>query len=148
MDATVLAALAAAAGSAVGALATIATTWIAQGRETVRVNMNWKLQERETLYKHFITEASRLVVEAPASSLERPEQLVALYGLLSQVRLVSSDEVLNEADECCRHILDLYRQPNLTAEQILDVFAVDRVDPLKVFSECCRKELLAISAGA
>ncbi len=139
MDATVVAALAAAVGSLVGAAATIATTWITQRRATIRENTQWKLRERQSLYKEFIAEASRLAVEAAAHSLERPEQLTALYGILSQIRLISGDEVLNEAEKCCRQIVDLYRQPNLTPEQIRDAFESSGLDPLKGFSASCRK---------
>ncbi len=147
MDSSVVAALAAGLGSVVGAAASIATTWITQHRAAIRENTKWKLRQRETLYKEFIAQASRLAVEAAANSLERPEQLTALYGLLSQIRLISGEEVLSEAEKCCRQIVDLYRQPNLTPEQIRDAFEANRLDPLKDFSACCRKELLAMSSA-
>jgi hypothetical protein len=79
--------------------------------------------------------------------LERPEPLVALYGILSQIRLISGEEVLREAENCCRRIVDLYFQPNLTAEQIRDAFDANELDPLKDFSVSCRRELLAMSSG-
>ena len=147
MDATVVAGLAATVGSVVGAAASIATTWITQRRATIRENTQWKLRERQSLYKEFIAEASRLAVEAAGHSLERPEQLTALYGILSQIRLISGDEVLNEAEKCCRQIVDLYRQPNLTPEQIPEAFESSGLDPLKGFSASCRKELLAMSSA-
>ncbi len=78
MDATVVTAMAAALGSLVGASASIATTWITQRTQTTRANAEWQLREREALYKEFITEASRLAVDALGHSLERPDQLVAL----------------------------------------------------------------------
>ena len=141
-----IAALAAALGSLIGASASIATTWITQRRESIRTNTQWQLRERESLYKDFITEASRLAIEASASSLERPEQLVGLYGILSRIRLISSEEILSEAEDCCRRIVELYRQPNLTADQIRAAFETEDLDPLKAFSASCRKELLAMSS--
>lgn len=107
--------------------------------------MQWKLHERENLYKEFIVQASRLAVDAASSSQERPEQLVALYGILSQIRLLSEDEVLSEAEKCCRRIADLYRQPNLTADQIRNAYEAHELDPLKDFSACCRRELMAMT---
>src|SRR5690349_10646044 len=112
MEPAVVAALAAALGSLIGASASVATTWITQRRESIRTNTQWQLRERESLYKDFITEASRLAIEASASALERPEQLVALYGILSRIRLISSDEILSQGEDCCRRIIELYRQPN------------------------------------
>ena len=63
MTSTVVTAMAAALGSLVGAAASIATTWITQRTQTIRAHSEWKLRERESLYKEFITEASRLAVE-------------------------------------------------------------------------------------
>jgi hypothetical protein len=147
VDATIVAALAATMGSIVGAATSLATTWIPQRRETIRVNTKWQLRERESLYKEFIAETSPLAVEASANSLDPPEQLVALYGTLSQIRLISGDEVLGEAETCCRRIVNLYRQPNLTANQIREAFEANELDPLKDFSAICRKELLEMSSA-
>lgn len=144
MDETITA-VAAALGSAVGAAGTIVTSLLIQRRATTHEDTLLKLRERENLYREFVAQASRLAVEAASSSLERPEQLTALYGILSQIRLVSEEEVLTEAEKCCRQIVNLYRQPNLTAEQLRDAYEANQLDPLKEFSACCRKELLAMS---
>jgi hypothetical protein len=146
MDATVVTAMPAALGSLVGASASIATTWITQRTQTMRANTEWKLREREALYKEFVAEASRLAVDALGHSLERPDQLVALYGILSRIRLMSGGEVLGKAEECCRRIVELYRRPNTTSDQIHAAFEANELDPLKEFSSACRTELLAMSS--
>ena len=146
MNSTVVTAMAAALGSLVGAAASIATTWITQRTQTIRAHSEWKLRERESLYKEFITEASRLAVDALAHCLERPDQLIALYGILSRIRLMSGEEVVREGEACCRRIMELYGRPNLTTDQIRAVAEghdLDGMDPLKEFSTACRKELLA-----
>jgi hypothetical protein len=146
MNSTVLTAMAAALGSLVGATASIATTWITQRTQTIRAHSEWKLRERESLYKEFITEASRLAVDALAHSLEQPDQLMALYGILSRIRLMSGEEVVCQGEACCRRIMELYGRPNLTTDQIRVVAEghdLDGMDPLKEFSTACRKELLA-----
>src|SRR5271165_4190854 len=135
MDSTVMTATAAALGSLVGAAASIATTWISQRTQTRREFAAGTLREREALYGEFITEASRLVVDALIHSLERPETFVNLYGILNRIRLVSGEKVLAEAEACCRRIVDLYAKPNMTAEQIRAAFEVDRLDPLKAFRD-------------
>ena len=102
--------------------------------------------QRESLYNEFITEASRLAVDALAHSLEQPDQLMALYGILSRIRLMSGEEVVREGEACCRRIMELYGRPNLTTDQIRAVAEghdLDGMDPLKEFSTACRKELLA-----
>ena len=128
-----------------GAAASIATTWITQRTQTIRAHSEWKLRERESLYKEFITEASRLAVDALAHCLERPDQLMALYGILSCIRLMSGQEVVREGEACCRRIMELYGRPNLTTDQIRAVAEghdLDGMDPLKEFSTACRKDLL------
>jgi hypothetical protein len=146
MDSTVVTALAAALGSLVGATASIGTTWLSQRRQSIRASAEWKLRERESLYKEFIMEASRLFGDAMVKSLERPDQLVGLYGILSRIRLISGDEVLSKAVGCCHRIVELYRRPNMTAEQIRAAFEANDFDPLKEFSAACRMELLAMSS--
>ena len=94
MNSTVLTAMAAALGSLLGAAASIATTWITQRTQTIRAHSEWKLRERESLYKEFIREASRLAVDALVHSLEQPDQLMVLYGILSCIRLMSGEEVV------------------------------------------------------
>ena len=146
VDSSVVTAAAAALGSLVGASASIATTWITQRTQSLRANMEWKLREREALYKEFITEASRLAIDATTHSMERPDQVMTLYGILSCIRLVSGEEVVRQGEACCRRIIELYGQPNLTTDELRAAVAakeVGELDPLKEFSDACRDELLA-----
>src|SRR5205085_609562 len=116
MDSTVVTALAAALGSLAGATVSVGTTWLTQRRQSIRATAEWKLRERESLYKEFLMEASRLFGDAMVNSLDRPDQLVAMYGILNRIRLISGDDVLSKAVEICHRIVGLYRRPNLTAE--------------------------------
>jgi hypothetical protein len=142
MDTATVAATAAVLGSLAGASASVVTTWIAQRMQITRANLEWQLRERESLYSEFLSEASRLAVDATLHSLDRPDQLVAIYGLLSRIRLISSDAVLKEAEGCVLRIVDLYRRPNMTAGQFREALEASELDPLKEFSAACRKELL------
>ena len=146
MDSTLITAIAAALGSLVGAAASIGTTWITQRMRTIHEKTEGRLRDRESLYGEFITEASRLAVDALDHSLERPDKLVTVYGILGRIRLVAGEMVLAEAECCCRRIVDLYAKPNMTLEQIRTAFEVDQLDPLKDFSTVCRTELLKITS--
>src|SRR5271165_2850979 len=108
MNSTVVTAMAAALGSLLGAAASIATTWITQRTQIIRANSEWRLRERESLYKNFITEASRLTIDALAHSLEQPDQLLALYVILSCIRLMSGEDVVRQGEACCHRIMELY----------------------------------------
>jgi hypothetical protein len=148
MDSTLITALAAALGSLVGTGASIVTTLITQRTQTRRESRAETLRERETLYGEFVTEASRLVVDALAHSLERPETFVTLYGLLGRIRLVCGETILAEAEACCRLIVDLDLKPNLTGEQVRAAFESHEFDPLRAFSSACRAELSKIASAA
>ena len=151
INTALITATAAATGSVLGAAASIVTTWITQRTESARAQLEWKLRQRETLYKEFITEASRLAIDALTHSMERPDQIMALYGVLSRIRLVSGDEVVSQGEACCRRIIELYGRPNLTNDELRAAILanrVDELDPLKAFSSACRNELLAGQAGS
>jgi hypothetical protein len=148
MDSTLLTALATALGSLVGAVSSIAATLITQRTQTLRESRAERLHQRESLYGEFITEASRLVVEGLAHSLERPETFVKLYGILGRIRLACGNRILAEAEACCRGIVDLYMKPNMTVEQIRAAFEAHEFDPLKAFSTVCRAELREITSAA
>jgi hypothetical protein len=145
MDTPMITALAAASGSVVGAVVSGFIAWNTNRMQTVRELTQEKLRERRSLYGEFITEASRLAVDAVSHTLETAEKLVNLYGILGRIRLVSSKNVLVEAEKCCRQIVDLYESPNLTVEQLRASMDSDDFDPLKAFSSACRAELLKIA---
>jgi len=115
--------------------------------QAIRANVEWRLRERQRLYKEFITEASRLAVDARAHSLEATNQLAALYGVLNRIRLISGERVLSTAEDCCRRIVELYWSPNLTLEEFRAAYEAHQMDSLKEFSTACRLELLEMSAS-
>jgi hypothetical protein len=145
MESTLVTAMAGVFGSLVGASASIATTWLTKRTEIVRTTAERNLRERESLYNEFLTEASRVAVHALTHSFEGPDQIVALYGILSRIRLVASSAVVREGEMCCMRILATYGKPSVTAEELRGVLvaATDlaELDPLKAFSNACREEL-------
>ena len=148
MDSTIITAVAAACGSVVGATATIVTNWITQRTQSLHAEREQTLRSRETLYGEFITEASRLTVEAMGNSLERPDNLVKLYGITGRIRLVATAAVLSAAEACVRQIIDLYAKPNMTVDQMRIAFDREGLDPIKDFSVTCRKELIALGGAS
>jgi len=135
-------------GSLVGASASIATTWLAKHTEAVRLTAERNLREREHLYNEFLTEASRVAVQALTHSFDGPDQIVALYGILSRIRLVAGSAVVREGEACCMRILGMYGKPSMTAVELRGVLMaandLAELDPLKAFSNACREELRVI----
>jgi hypothetical protein len=136
----IITALAAIAGSLVGALGSAVGTWITARHQDRRDLLGKQIARREALYSDFIGESARLLVDAMQYNVSDLQKLLPVYGLLSRIRLSSSDPVLQTAETVMKTIMNTYPQPNLTADQI-EARAVSGQDPLRQFSDTCRTEL-------
>jgi hypothetical protein len=148
MDRTLLSALAAILGSLVGATATIATAWLTQRSQARRAAVEAEIRKREALYGEFITEGSKVLIDALDQKLDNPEKLYDLYAILNRIRLLSSDEVLAAADRATTGILEIKYRPSLSPEEMREVMLARPHDPLKDFSDVCRLELQALQRRA
>src|SRR6476646_808012 len=123
MDMFYIPAIASFSGSASGTLASIITGWVTQRRkDRVRHSLR-ATSQREELYKNFIEEASRLYADA----------------LVARMKILSSDAVIEAAEKAGRVILETYLSPNRTFVDLPDL--INEMDPLRDFSEACRREL-------
>jgi hypothetical protein len=136
----VIAALAAIAGSLVGAFGSAVGTWITARHQDRRDLLGKLIARREALYSDFIGESARLLVDAMQNNVSDLQKLLPVYALLSRIRLSSSEAVLQTAEEVIKTIVNTYPQPNLTADQI-ELQAVNGQNPLTQFSDTCRTEL-------
>lgn len=140
MNSVMITALAAIAGSLVGALGSAIGTWITARHQDRRDLLGKQIARREALYSDFIGESARLLVDAMQHSASDLQKMLPVYALVSRIRLSSSEAVLQEAEQIIKTIVSTYPQPNLTAEQI-ESQAVNGHDPLRQFSDICRTEL-------
>ena len=58
------------------------------------------------------------MIDAIQRSLEDPSRLIPSYALLSRIRLSSSTNVVESAEQVLTTILNTYSQPNLTLKDI------------------------------
>lgn len=140
MNAGYVSALAALAGSAIGALASFATTWMTQRFQDRAQRLSQTLARREHLYGDFIDEASRLFGDALTHRLENPSKMVALYAIRSKLLLFASPPVITEANRVMERIAKAHRtdlDELAAAEQV----ERDHLDVLRGFAEACREEL-------
>ena len=140
MNPGMITALAAIAGSLVGALGSAVGTWITARHQDRRDLLGKQIARREELYSDFIGESARLLVDAMQHNADDVQKMLPVYALVSRIRLSSSGPVLQEAEEIIRTIVRTYPEPNLTAEQI-ESQATNGKDPLRRFSDVCRAEL-------
>ena len=65
--------------------------------------------------------------------------LVDLYALIARMKILSSDAVIEAAEKAARLILETYPSPNRTFGDLPGL--MKEMDPLRDFSEACRREL-------
>jgi hypothetical protein len=141
MEGATLSAVAALAGSIVGGLTALATSWLTQQAQASAQERAGDRTARETLYRDFIVEASRLYGDALVHDNPEVSNLVGLYAMISRMRVQSSPRVVENAEKVARTIGETYFAPNKTLRELHETANYDEMDPLRAFSEACREEL-------
>jgi hypothetical protein len=140
VDVSVISALAALTGAAVGGLTSGIATWL-NHRSQVRVE--WILHEkgrRQSLYRDFIEDAAKCYIDALQHDKADIPGLVGLYAKLSAMRAVSSKPVVQRADDVARKILDTYLEPDKGFVELREMAIHGTIDLLHGFSDACRDE--------
>ena len=141
MDSAYISALAALAGSVVGAMGSIGTTWLTSSAQERAQRFNQVMSRRENLYGEFIEEAAKVYSHALTTKLDDVSNLVHLYALVSKLRLFAPVSVVSKADDVMRQIIDTYNGPNRDLPGLLSEQDARALDVLRSFSEACRQEM-------
>ena len=96
---------------------------------------------REALYGKFISEASKLFVDAFEHELDDPAKLVRLHAIVCPIRLFGEPQTLKEAERIMKQIGAAYFAPNKELRLFADITAAGELGPLFAFSDACRQEL-------
>jgi hypothetical protein len=137
-----ISALAALAGSGIGAIASIGTTWLAQRHQDRSQRLAQNRTRLEQIFGEFIDQASRLFADALTHQLDDLSKLVPLYATLGKLRLYASNETILCADCVMSRIVDAYYGPNINYETQRIKKAED-YDVLRAFIAACQAELNA-----
>jgi hypothetical protein len=148
MDSTLISAVAAITGAAAGGTASFLGSWLVHQRQ---VRVQWLAQEklrRQILYKEFIEGASKCYIDALQHHQPDILLLVALYAKTSEMRVISSPEVLVAAEHIMRRVVDTYSKPDIAFTDIELGKLVENgsFDLLRDFSDSCRSEFDSIRA--
>ena len=135
-------ALAALAGSLVGAFSSVAATFISQRLQARWTQLRAEMEEREKLYGIFVEEAVHLFVNSIQRSKIDPVKIMRLYSKVAHIRLTSTAQVLRAAEEVGRRLFEAYERPPDDPAVVLARYAngEDNLDPLREFTEACRQE--------
>ena len=142
LDLSIVPALAALAGSLIGACASVAATFVGQRLQARAARLASELREREQLYGKFVAEAVPLFVDAIERPALDPGKLMQLYSIVARIRLTASAEILSAAEEVGRLLLEAYERPPEDPAKVLARFAKGEmtIDPLRGFTQACRLE--------
>jgi len=143
MDPVYFSAFAALAGSAIGGLTTLAASGLTQRAQFRAQRLEHDIGRRQDLYKDFIEQASESYVVAFRQDIAEADvpKLVRLYALVSRMRVLSSQGVIEQADRVMRDIIETYLSPNKTIHEVVaERLKNNRLEPLRDFSNACRDE--------
>jgi hypothetical protein len=147
MDVAYLSALSAIAGSLVGGLTSGLTTWLSLRSQARAGQLAREMSRRDDLYKDFIIAASKAYGEALVSNEPQVQELVALYGMISRMRVMSLPRTVACAEKVAQTTVDTYFAPNKTIRELHELTKSESgIDPLKEFSEIAREELRAFTS--
>jgi hypothetical protein len=107
-----MSAFSALAGSAVGGVASIATTWLTQHSQDLSQRHAQSVGRRERLYGDFIDEVSMLYIDALTHDQFDPSKFVQIYATLAKLRLFASAAVVSEAEIIMQDVVVVYYLPN------------------------------------
>lgn len=147
MNASVVTALAALAGAAIGGFTTVVASWLLQRAQAREQRLAYYQLRRQDLYKEFIEQASTLYIDALQSDKPDVSGLMRLYAEISRMRVLSSQTVVASADQIVKGITNAYLKPNKTIPELRQMADTGLLDPLRNFSESCRAESESLGFG-
>jgi hypothetical protein len=146
VDASIISALAALTGAAVGGLTSGMAAWL---NHRSQVRTDWILHERsrrQMLYRDFIEKAAKCYIDALQHNEADVPGLVGVYAKLSSMREFSSKTVVHSAEDVARKILDAYLEPDKSFVELREMAIDGTIDLLRGFSHACRNEFEEMQA--
>ncbi len=148
MDVAYISALAALAGSVVGGLTSGITTWLNQRAHARAGRRAHQVSRREDLFSDFIVAASKAYGEAIVSTEPKIEEIVALYAMISRMRVFCSPRTVACAENIMFVTVETYFASNRTIREMHELMRSGvGIDPLKAFAEAAREELRAAASS-
>ena len=141
MNASVISALAALPGAAIGGLTSVLALWLTQHTQA---RAQWIAQDkfrREELYREFIDDVSRAYLDALQTNKADMPVLISLYAKIGRMRVISSPDVVERAQQVAQKIVDTeYLEPEKNFIELREMVNNRSIDLLNEFSEACRRE--------
>ena len=143
MGTATVSAVSALAGSGIGAMASVATTWLTQHFQSREKRLGQEVSRRERVFVSFVDQASQTYAHGMVQEgLDDPSRLVPLYATINKLRLFATPATVRAAEMVLEVIMQIYHTPGSALKSgDADVAAHDI---LRSFAELCRAELKAL----
>ena len=138
MNAGVLSTLAALVGAVIGGFMSLLASLLANRQQFRSQCFTHDRARREELYKEFIEEAAKCYVDALLQEKPNVPSVVTLYAKMSRMRVLSSHEVIESAEQLIKQIIGAYSAPARTFSEVQAEY--ESLDIIRNFSEKCRAE--------
>jgi hypothetical protein len=140
MNPGTISAISALAGSGIGALASVATTWLTQHFQGQAQRLKQEAERRERLFGAFVDQASETYADGIVrNGLEDPARLVPLYATINKLRLFARRDTVRAAETVLEDIVRTYETPSSVLKT--HNTNVSAHDVLRAFAQSCRTEL-------
>ena len=140
MDASLISGFAALAGAAIGGLTSATAAWFTQ-REVTQTQWHASLGlRRQEIYRDFIEAAAKCYIDALQHGNPDIPGLIALYANISRMRVLSSIDVVERAEQVAQRIMDTYSEPDKSFADLRTMARNHAIDLLYDFSKACRNE--------
>ena len=144
MDAALLPTLSALAGTAIGALSSLASTYMTTQAQARAGRLAAERAKREDIYGRYMDELARLYASALNTVGVDFDRLTNAFALNGRIALYASDPVVEGAERALRFIVDLALGPKRSPEDMRAMMDRQDANVIGAFARVCRAELLAI----
>ena len=143
LDTATLSAVSALAGSGIGALASVTTSWLTQHSQSREKRLSQEASRRERAFVSFVDQASQTYADGMVQEgLDDPSRLVPLYATINKLRLFATLGTVRAAENVLEAIVHIYQAPSAVPKAGEEDAAAH--DILRTFAELCRAELKAL----
>jgi hypothetical protein len=144
MDPGILSTVSALAGTVIGAVSSLGTTWMTTKSQARAARAKEERDKREDLYGRYMDELARLYASALNNVGVDYERLTVIYALNGRITLYATQRVADAADAAMRFIVDVALGPARSHEEMRAMMDQASANVIGGFAKACREELQAI----
>lgn len=138
---------AALAGTIVGGLTSFGTAWVTQSIQARNARIAAETARRSELYGHFMDELALLFSHALRGDDIDYAKLVNVFALRGRITLASSPEVVANAEQAVKFLVDLYIGPKRSPQEVRAMMDLQSADAIGEFARLCRAEFQGLGLG-